>query len=233
MNLCQNRVPTGSVTFVRRSWRRIRRFPANSGLKYRLSQERSSSILTRMNHLSHSAATRSPAIPQALPARAWAPPKQEFPGEIPAEMGALLLRLIQDESALYAITRDWRYDAESRKFTRLHALLDEQFSEIGTRLVRLAKHHRALTSWNSAGHGGRTTPMPTVAGDDGLEIHVIRQLLERHAAMLVALKHGAAAIPESIHVRATHQLLADLAAEHEKDAFMLRALLWEVQQTPA
>jgi DNA-binding ferritin-like protein len=182
-----------------------------------------------MHNLSIPIPTRPMAIPQALPAR----PIQDFPGDRSAENGALLIRLMQEESALYAITREWRYDAASRKFMRLHALLDEQFSEIGTRLVRLAKHNRDLTCWNSTGHSGGGAPSPAVVGDDGLEVHIIRQLLDRHAAMLAVLKHGAAAIGESIHVQATHQLLAELTAEHEKDAFLLRALLWEVQQTAA
>lgn len=31
----------------------------------------------------------------------------------------------------------------------------------------------------------------------------------------------------------THKFLAELTADHEKDAFMLRALLWEVEKIPA
>ena len=34
------------------------------------------------------------------------------------------------------------------------------------------------------------------------------------------------------HDHKTTDLLADLTANHEKDAYMLRALLWEVQKIP-
>jgi DNA-binding ferritin-like protein len=143
----------------------------------------------------------------------------------------MLAGLINDESALYAITREWRYDAAGRKFIRLHALLDEQFSEIGTRLTRLAARSRELGSSNSTGHGDHASRSRSPAAGGALQSHMLRELLGLHEALIDRLKRGSAVV--SRRDVETTQLLATLTANHEKDAFMLRALLWEVQNPPA
>lgn len=151
-----------------------------------------------------------------------------LPGD-PQGLGKMLADLLNDESALYAITRDWRYNAAGRKFLRLHALLDEQFSEIGVRLTKLAARSRNLGSWNSTGQRDQPVPARATAPADPLEAHMIRELLGLHETLIGGLKRGSAAAVERFHDRVTADLLADLTAQHEKDAFMLRALLWEVE----
>lgn len=146
----------------------------------------------------------------------------------PAEVGELLARLVADESALYAITRDWRYDSAGRRFLRLHELLDEQFTGIGRRLVALAACSRGLMLQVSTGHGTAIASPRGPAGD-ALEGHMIRELLGLHEALLVRLRGGNAMTAELPRYCSTTALLTGLIAEHEKDAFMLRALLWEVQ----
>lgn len=148
-------------------------------------------------------------------------------------IGEMLASLIHDESALYAITREWRYDTAGRRFLRLHALLDEQFSEIGIRLTRLAARSRDLGASNSAGHETRAMqPRSPVAGD-ALQAHMIREILGLHEALIASLKHGSVSVSGQFHDGETTDLLADLTANHEKDAFKLRALLWEVQNSGA
>jgi starvation-inducible DNA-binding protein len=144
-------------------------------------------------------------------------------------IGELLAGLLNDESALYAITREWRYDTVGRKFLRLHALLDEQFSEIGLRLTRLAARSRDLGSWTSTGHGERAAPPRAAVAVGALQAHMIRELLSRHEALIASLKRGSVLASGRFHDRETTDLLAEFTANHEKDAFMLRALLWEVE----
>jgi starvation-inducible DNA-binding protein len=146
----------------------------------------------------------------------------------PAEIGQLLARLMADESALYAITRDWRYDSAGRRFLRLHMLLDEQFTEIGRRLVVLAACSRDLNQEVSTGHRAAVSS-PRGPEGDALQGHMIRELLGLHEALLVRLRDGKAITAELGANSSTTELLTGLIAEHEKDAFMLRALLWEVQ----
>ena len=147
-------------------------------------------------------------------------------------VGEMLARLISEEAALYAITREWRYGAAGRKFLRLHALLDEQFSEIGTRLTQLAARSRELGSWNSTGRGDRAFPLRAVVASNALQIHMLRELLGRHETLIESLKRGSVLASGQFHDSETTTLLASLTANHEKDAFMLRALLWEVQNVP-
>jgi DNA-binding ferritin-like protein len=116
-------------------------------------------------------------------------------------MGRLLGRLLRDESVLYAITRQWRYDARGRKFFRLHALLDEQFAEIGVRLVKLAARIPAPGPRASAGHLERIRPIRPLINDGALESHMLRELLALHEAMLVHLQSGKTmAITQLYHV---------------------------------
>jgi DNA-binding ferritin-like protein len=147
---------------------------------------------------------------------------------LPAEIEKLFARLVAEESALYAITRDWRYDSAGRRFLRLHALLGEQFTEIGRRLVALAACSRELKLHVSTGHGA-VVASPSGPKGDALQGHMIRQLLGLHEGLIVRLRDGRAMAAELRIYSSTTELLTVLIAEHEKDAFMLRALLWEVQ----
>jgi starvation-inducible DNA-binding protein len=144
-------------------------------------------------------------------------------------IGELLAGLLYDESTLYAITREWRYDTAGRRFLRLHALLDEQFSEIGIRLTRLAARSRDLGSWNSTDHSEHAAQPRAAAASGAFQAYMIRELLRLHEMLIARLKRGSAVVSARFQDRKTTDLLADLTANHEKDAFMLRALLWEVE----
>ena len=144
-------------------------------------------------------------------------------------IGTTLEGLLNEESSLYAITREWRYDMAGRKFLRLHALLDEQFSEMGVRLTRLAARTRDLGFWSSTSQGERAPPLRPAVADDAFHAYMIRELLSLHETLIASLKRGSAVTSGEFYDRETTYLLADLTANHEKDAFMLRALLWEVE----
>ena len=142
----------------------------------------------------------------------------------------LLIRLTRNESALYAVIRDWRFDAAGHKCVRLHALLDAQFTEIGLRLVSLAKHGRDL-GCESSDNGDRTvTPRPDIE-DRHHESFIIRDLLARQEEMLDQLRRGQAELRALFNANTTIKLLGRLIVDHERDAFLLRALLWEVENT--
>ena len=144
-------------------------------------------------------------------------------------VGKMLTSLIHDESALYAITREWRYDAVGRKFVRLHLLLDEQFSEIGVRLTRLAARSRDLGAWNGTGHGDIASVPRAAMAAGALQTYIIRELLRYHETLVARLKRTRSVTGGRFADTETAELMAALAADHEKDAFMLRELLWEVE----
>lgn len=186
-----------------------------------------------MNTVAHRIAARFLPVAPPQPAVAAAvAPRAGAVANASAEVAQLLARLLREESALYAITRGWRYDTAGRKFLRLHAVLDEQFSEIGRRLARLAARCRDLAARNSAGHGEPAPTLRDPASGGGLEAHMIRELLALHETMSGHLRSASNATRDRFHDLITTELLADLAMNHEKDAFMLRALLWEVENNP-
>ena len=172
---------------------------------------------------------RRPMIGQPLPALEYRAIATHMTSHDAGAVGKMLESLIRDESALYAITREWRYDAAGRKFVRLHLLFDEQFSEIGIRLTRLAARSRELGSWNSIGHGDAARSPREAVADTTLQAQMIHETLSLHEALLADLKRVSAVIRRRFQDQDTIKLLADLTADHEKDAFMLRALLWEVR----
>lgn len=154
-------------------------------------------------------------------------------GRDPKAVGKMLASLLHAESALFAITRDWRYDAAGRKFVRLHLLLDRQFVEIGVRLSRLAARSRDLGAWDRTGEGDSARPARAEMAGGALQTYMIAELLRLHEALVVRLKRGRSVTGGRSADTGTDQLLAALALEHERDAFMLRALLWEVENTAA
>lgn len=145
----------------------------------------------------------------------------------------MLAGLIQAESALHAITRDWRYDAAARAFVRLHRLLGEQLAEIGLRLGRLAARNRDLGAWHRTGPGDRMGASRAEMPVGALQTYMVADLLKRHETLVVSLKRGRAITGGRLADTETDELLATLALEHERDAFMLRALLWELENPAA
>lgn len=144
-------------------------------------------------------------------------------------LGKTLESLMSAESVLYAITREWRYDAASRGAKRLHALLDEQFTEIGVRLTQLAARSRALGGWNSTGHGDiASLPRAALAGG-ALEAYIIRELLTLHQDLIVRLQRTRSVTGGRSPDHETAELMAALALGHEADARALRSLLSEFE----
>lgn len=148
-------------------------------------------------------------------------------------VGKMLTSLIHAESALYAITREWRYDAAGRKFVRLHRLLDEQFSAIGGRLSRLAARSRELGAWNATGYGDEpSAPQATVAGG-ARQTYMIRELLGLHDSLVARLRGTRAVTGGRLADNETAELMAALAVDHQKDAGVLRTMLGEAERADA
>lgn len=103
-------------------------------------------------------------------------------------LGKTLEGLIGAESVVYAVTREWRYHAANRGSKRSHALLDEQFTEIGVRLMHLAARSRAIGGWNSTGHGDIAS-MPRFALAGGaLQTYMIHERLTLRENLAVRLQ---------------------------------------------
>ncbi|MES2695162.1 MAG: hypothetical protein V4773_16935 [Verrucomicrobiota bacterium] len=178
---------------------------------------------------------RSASIGQPLPAFEPREPARRVATDdsARADLEQLLSDLTGAESAIYAITREGLHDAAERKFARLHALLDENFLDLGIRLTRLAARSRELGCEPYTGHGDRVPAQRKRVEESEREPSMIRELLGGHEAMSGKLRTASAASADRFRDRATAELLADLASQHERDAFMLRALLWEVQSNPS
>lgn len=140
---------------------------------------------------------------------------------------APVARIVADEAALYAATRNMHCDAKARHDLRLHAMLEQQLSEMAPRLAQLAECIGGSTvregplrqnAWRKRGAKSEGRK------DDGGSI---RALFARHRGLLILLRDATTVRAAHFEDEETAKLLADLIASHEEHAFKLRALLWE------
>jgi len=146
---------------------------------------------------------------------------------VAVEIGRLLNLLLAQENMIFTVMQDHRFNPTERTFARLRSSLGDQFQEQGARLAHISRRTRALgkrahTGWaDFMAHRPTREPTAAVDGD------VVRELIKLHEEIVAKLQAGITLSTEGFGDGETANVLADLVAEHEKDAFMLRALLWE------
>jgi len=87
------------------------------------------------------------------------------------------------------------------------------------------------SAWNCTGRGYNLPQSSGLMVGGALQTYMIRELLALHGALVDSLKLGRAVTCGRFPDTKSAELMAALAGDHEKDAFMLRALLWEVENT--
>jgi DNA-binding ferritin-like protein len=130
-----------------------------------------------------------------------------------------------------AARRDLRHRLRSEAmetFAALHALIDAQLLHIDERLGELARVDRCLEDGSAVAGSARV--LAKRAADGRYEVResaIVAELADLHGALAAFLDLASDACRDDFGDAMTADVLRDLAQHHEKDALVLRALLWE------
>jgi len=120
-----------------------------------------------------------------------------------------------------------RDHAETRQFVGLHAVLSEQVATMATSLARLGDcNDDAARAQRTVKGSASPNERHVFRGD---ECELIRALCAQHKGLLGQLRQATTVSAAHFEDQTTATLLADLIANHEADAFALRALRWKIE----
>lgn len=133
--------------------------------------------------------------------------------------------LLADTFTLYLETHRFHWNVEGPFFSSLHALFEQQYTELWAAIDEIAERIRALGD-RAPGSFADFSARATLAQIDGHPDAdtMVRRLVDGHEALARSLR---ALLPEASEAgdESTAGLLADRLRIHEKTAWMLRASL--------
>jgi hypothetical protein len=177
-----------------------------------------------MNSLASNSPDSLLAIAVPCPTPAWNDANAPLQGCVEGSFRQAMAGIIAEESELFAITRDWSYEAFRRRFVQLYALLEELLREIGVCMTWILA---CVANPEAHPPEDAIPPRKSAVTVDALQVDIARLLLRRHEDLIARLKSTNSASNTGHNDRTRRMVLADLTAERQKDAFLLRALLWE------
>lgn len=132
--------------------------------------------------------------------------------------------VLADEFILYMKTRNFHWNVEGPRFAELHKLFEVQYAQLSEFVDQVAERSRALGGYalGSAGELLRHASLKEQSGRVPSEREMVAQLAEDHAALSKRLVQAVASCQDSDP--GTADLLTGILEEHDKTAWMLRAM---------
>lgn len=176
------------------------------------------------------------ALAPALPSEAGA--FSAFLPEAREEIGWMLNRLIADEYALYAITRDYHWNVSGPDYYSLRLLFQLQHEKAAEWVDGLAELIRELPLAGRVGWDGlKKSTRCQAAGGFGLPAEkMLSELLRVHNEMIAQLRADGESHARLHGDASTAGFLSDLRDQHENAAWMIRTqlgIVGEPMSTPA
>ena len=142
-----------------------------------------------------------------------------------AEIASGVSRVLADSYSLYLKTHNFHWNVTGPMFNTLHAMFEEQYTELATAVDELAERIRALgeRAPGSYSEYQQLTSIPEEVGSPEATA-MIRQLMEGHEAVARTARE-AFALADQAHDEPTADLLTQRMQVHEKTAWMLRSML--------
>ena len=141
------------------------------------------------------------------------------------EIAGRLSRLLADSYTLYLKTHNYHWNVTGPQFNTLHAMFEEQYTELATAVDEIAERIRAL-GLPAPGSYAEFTELASVeeaAGGESSD-EMLRQLvIGQETAARTAREAFPAA--DSANDEPTADLLTQRMQIHEKNAWMLRSML--------
>jgi starvation-inducible DNA-binding protein len=136
-----------------------------------------------------------------------------------------LSRLLADTYTLYLKTHNFHWNVQGPMFNTLHAMFEQQYTELALAVDQVAERIRALgeRAPGSYREYARLTEIEEEPGWPDAE-EMIRQLVAGQEAVVRTARSVFPAAEEA-HDEPTADLLTQRMQVHEKNAWMLRSLL--------
>lgn len=143
------------------------------------------------------------------------------------EVGQMLNLLLADESALYAITRDYHWNVTGPQFLSLHQQFETQYGQLADRIDDIAERARAI-GVGARGNWADLTSAARLSAEPGAGLaatQMISALLALHEELIAQMRTDSAACTARYQDAGTADFLTGLMAWHEKTAWLLRSQL--------
>jgi starvation-inducible DNA-binding protein len=142
-------------------------------------------------------------------------------------VGEILNTLLADEYVLYTKTRNYHWNVVGPQFTELHKFFEGQYNELNLVVDDVAERVRALGS-NAAGtitEFSRHARLQEHPGYYPSAREMVADLLNDHETVIRNVRCDAERCVDQYHDAGTNDFLIGLMEQHEKQAWMLRALI--------
>lgn len=139
----------------------------------------------------------------------------------------MLMKLLADEYVLYTKTRNYHWNVVGPHFYTLHAFLEKQYKQLSDDIDAVAERIRTL-DYRAIGtlcEALEHTRLKEHPGQYPAAPQMIKNLLADHETVIRHLRTDIEACEEQHHDLGTHDFLVQLMSQHEKTAWMLRALV--------
>jgi starvation-inducible DNA-binding protein len=136
-----------------------------------------------------------------------------------------LSRLLADTYTLYLKTHNFHWNVTGPMFSTLHALFEEEYTELATAVDEIAERIRAL-GMPAPGSYQQFLKLSSIKEETGVPdaTEMIRQLVLGQEAVARTAR-GVFPLAEKANDQPTADLLTQRLQVHEKNAWMLRSLL--------
>ncbi len=141
----------------------------------------------------------------------------------------ILTHILADQHLLYTKMRNYHWNVVGPLFHTLHAVFEEQYSQLATALDNTAERirHLGAPAIGTLTEFQRHTTLTESPEDYPDAITMITNLVMDHETMIRNLRSNQATCAEEFQDMGTNDFLIGLMQQHEKMAWMLRSFLQE------
>jgi starvation-inducible DNA-binding protein len=139
----------------------------------------------------------------------------------------ILNTLLADEYLLYTKTRNYHWNVVGPQFNDLHKFFEAQYNALNEIVDDVAERSRALggSALGTMTEFLKFTRLKEESGYYPEARNMIANLLADHEALICHLRVDLETCAEAYHDAGTNDFLTGLMEQHEKMAWMLRAIL--------
>jgi starvation-inducible DNA-binding protein len=138
----------------------------------------------------------------------------------------ILNALLADEYVLYTNTRNYHWNVVGPQFHDLHKFFESQYEELNEVVDEVAERVRALggTPLGSLTEFLKQARLKEHPGQSASTHEMVKNLLTSHESIIQSLRVDLEISADKFHDMGTSDFLTGVMEQHEKMAWMLRAL---------